>query len=90
MSLYLRDYKELYEEIVKRIEIRRDVLTASLNYLDDNERLTEDEKKGIIVAVDSVTKTINEDLMDMKTLENALSRKNKERRKSYDRRRRTA
>lgn len=90
MSLYLRDYKELYEEIVKRIEIRRDVLTASLNYLDDNERLTEDEKKGIIVAVDSVTKAINEDLTDMKTLENALSRKNKERRKTYDRRRRTA
>lgn len=90
MSLYLRDYKELYEEIVKRIEIRRDVLTASLDYLDDNERLTEDEKKGIIMAVDSVTKTINEDLMDMKTLGNALSRKNKERRSSYDGRRRTA
>lgn len=90
MSLYLRDYKELYEEIVKRIEIRRDVLTASLNYLDDNERLTEDEKKGITIAIDSVTKAINEDLMDMKTLGNALSRKNKERRSSYDRRRRTA
>lgn len=78
MSLYLRDYKELYVYLISTIETDARILAESLVYLDENNNLTEGQKEGITIAVRKVVKTLKGDLDKMEQYENSLSRSNEE------------
>ena len=75
MSLYLRDYKDLYSELLVRTEARKVIFLESLLYLEDNKTFTEDQKKGIDLCVKKIAKMIDEDLADMEQYERELEAK---------------
>jgi hypothetical protein len=78
MSLYLRDYKELYVYLISSIEADARILAESLVYLDENNNLTEEQKEGITIAVRKVVKMLKNNLDKMEQYEKSLSRNNEE------------
>ena len=78
MSLYLRDYKTLYNYFISLIETDERVFAESLVYLDDSKTLTKEQKEGIAIAVRKFVKTLRNDLTEMECYEKSLSRDNEE------------
>ena len=78
MSLYLRDYKTLYNHLIALIETDERVFAESLVYLDDSKTLTKEQKEGIAIAVKKIAKTLQSDLNEMEQYEASLSRSNEE------------